>query len=230
MPAQAVQREQNDIISIMKNHHPYLLPIFCFSIIFTLLMTGCTSKTTSWIEGIRYSGSLKKLPVKNEILKEIATLIQQETNASVTVRVPHEDEKRPVNLLLTDKYLKISFYLTHMFGPTETLLNNETQYYLQKITPILSKYPNILIQVIGHAYDEGKPAQMQHYADLRAISVAEYLFNNGLNQEILAKGCSDFIPRVQCDLTKPHTLCSGKNRRVDLFIYTDKADLITKCK
>lgn len=214
----------------MKNHRPYLLPVFYCIVIFTLLSTGCTSKTTSWIEGIRYTGSAKKLPVKNETLKEIAKLIQQETNASLAVRIPHEEENRPVNLLLTDKYLKISFYLTQMFGRTETILNDETQYYLQKIAPILSKYPGILIQVIGHAYDEGKPDQMQHYADLRAISVAEYLFNNGLKQEILAKGCSNFIPRVQCDLTKPHTLCSDKNRRVDLFIYTDKADLITKCK
>ena len=214
----------------MKNHRLSLFPYLFFVAVMMLLTAGCTSKTTSWIEGIRYSGPSKTLPVKNESLKEIAQLLKQETNASLAVRVPHEEESRPVNLLLTDKYLKVSFYLTHMFGPTETLLNNETQYYLQKITPILSKYPNILIQVIGHAYDEGKPAQMQHYADLRAISVAEYLFNNGLKQEILAKGCSDFIPRVQCDLSKPHTLCSGKNRRVDLFIYTDKADLITKCK
>ena len=214
----------------MKNHRLSLFPYLFFVAVIMLLTAGCTSKTTSWIESIRYSDSSKTLPVKNESLKEIAQLLKQETNASLAVRVPHEEESRPVNLLLTDKYLKVSFYLTHMFDPTETLLNNETQYYLQKITPILSKYPNILIQVIGHAYDEGKPAQMQHYADLRAISVAEYLFNNGLNQEILAKGCSDFIPRVQCDLTKPHTLCSGKNRRVDLFIYTDKADLITKCK
>ena len=207
--------------------------LFPLSFIFIILLQGCTTKTYEYINSISLPGihKTKQPRIKNKILQELAHLLQEDTNATLQVAgtpvIPLHDG---INLYLTDRYLKISFKLTTMFVRTDTNLNLETTQNMRKIIPALQKYPRIIIQVIGHAYDEGTKKEMQHYADLRAISVAEFLFNNGLKQEVLAKGCSDLIPRKACDPTKPHRLCDAQNRRVDLFIYTDKDDIITKCR
>jgi len=195
-------------------------------------MTSCSSKTTTYIEKITFLGKNNTSSIQNQTLKEIATSFAQDHEDTIVSyrRIQEQNDDKPIYVLVTDRYLKISFNLIKMFVRTDTNLNDEATYYIEKLIPILKRYPNIIIQVIGHAYDEGTQKEMQHYADLRAISVAELLFNSGLKQEILAKGCSDFIPKEKCDLTKPHTLCSSKNRRVDIFIYTDKADIITKCR
>ncbi len=201
--------------------------------VFTILVGGCTTKTYEYINHISFPGIAKqKTPeIKNKTLQEIANLLKQDTNASLQIAgTPVTDTPKGINLYLTDKYLKISFTLTRMFVRTDSNLNEETTQYMKKIIPVLQKYPHIIIQVIGHAYDEGTPKEMQHYADLRAISVAELLFNSGLKQEVLAKGCSNLIPRKECALNKPHRLCSAQNRRVDLFIYTNRDDIITKCR
>ncbi len=202
------------------------IPLFALFII----LTGCTTKRSTYIEKISFFGKKAHPKSKNPVLHEIALLIQKDTNASLSETISQAPGSAQINLYLTDKYLKISFNLTTMFVRTDSNLNFETTQAMQKIIPVLQKYPDIIIQVIGHAYDEGTPKEMQHYADLRAISVAELFFNSGLKQEILAKGCSDLIPKERCNLDKPHLVCSAKNRRVDLFIYTDKDALITKCR
>lgn len=210
----------------MKQYH------FFFFILTILYLTGCSSKTTTYIENITFLGKQETSSVQNETLKQIAaSLASDQENTTIGYqRIQQQNDDKPIYILVTNRYLKISFNLVKMFVRTDTNLNDEATYYIEKLIPILKQYPNIIIQVIGHAYDEGTQKEMQHYADLRAISVAELLFNSGLKQEILAKGCSDFIPKEKCNLDKPHTLCSSKNRRVDIFIYTDKADIITKCR
>ena len=203
------------------------------SLIFIILFGGCTTKTYEYINRITFPGfsDHKSTQINNKVLQEIANILKQNANATLLVTgADLKDTPEGINLYLTNKYLKISFTLTQMFSRTDSNLNQETTQYMEKIIPVLQKYPHIIIQVIGHAYDEGTPKEMQHYADLRAISVAELLFNSGLKQEVLAKGCSNLIPRKECILNKPHRLCSAQNRRVDLFIYTNKDDIITKCR
>ena len=204
-----------------------------FLSVLIILFGGCTTKTYEYINHISFPGMTRqKTPdIRDKTLHEIANRIKQTTNASLQITgTLAQDTPEGINLYLTDKYLKISFTLTRMFGHTTSNLNEETTQYMKKIMPILQKYPDIIIQVVGHAYDEGTAKEMQHYADLRAISVAELFFGSGLKQEILAKGCSNLIPRKECPSGKPHLLCSAQNRRVDLFIYTNKDNVITKCR
>jgi outer membrane protein OmpA-like peptidoglycan-associated protein len=224
---QGYHRQTAGIMAPMK----YYQPILIFTVIF-IFFAGCTTKTSSYINSITFLGKKERTPkTDNKILGEIASLIQQETNASLTTeKTAQKESEKSITLFLTDKYLKISFNIPTMFVRTDSNLNLETTNYLKEIIPVLQKYPDIIIQIIGHAYDEGTAKEMQHYADLRAISVAEFLYNSGLKQDILAKGCSDLIPRKECNLEKPHLLCSAKNRRIALFIYTSKNDLITKCR
>lgn len=198
-------------------------------LIFTLLVTGCTSKTVTYFNNITLLGKPKK-SVKNPILQEIAEHLQAETNATLLYPGETPEEKNRLTLFLTDKYLKISFNDLKMFDPEQTILSPAVKDALGQIEPILKQYPDIIIQIIGHAYEEGSKKEIRHFADMRAISVAEYLYDKGFRQEILAKGCGDDVPRQYCSKEKPHMLCSSKNRRVEIFIYSDKSDVITRCK
>ena len=164
-------------------------------LIFTILVGGCTTKTYEYISHISFPGTQKdeKPAIKNKILYEIANLIKTDTNASLQIAgTPSIHTPEGINLYVTNEYLKISFTLTQMFIRTGSTLNEETIRYIQKIIPILHKYPHTIIQIVGHAYDEGTPKK--------------------------------------CSPDKPHLLCSAQNRRVDLFIYTNKDDVITKCR
>ena len=203
---------------------------FLLSFIVLLLLSACTSKTITYIEKVTLLGN-SKAQVNNPTLQKIANILQADTNATllyVNRHTPHT--KSPFIVFVTDKYLKILFNTSHMFAEEETTINDWLKAQLQLLIPTLHKYPNIVIQIIGHAYEEGNTQKLRHYADLRAINAAAYLYEAGLKQEILAKGCSDVVPKQKCNPEKPHSLCSMQNRRIEIFLYSDKADVITKCK
>ncbi len=201
---------------------------FCGLVV--LLLTGCTSKTVTYLDGITLLGKPKS-HVSNPTLQEIADILHTDANATLLyIGQPLPDNKKSLIVFVTDKYLKIMFPVPNMFAKEQTSLSDTCQKELQKLIPVLQKYPGVIIQIIGHAYEEGDARQMRHFADMRAISVAEYLYESGLKQEILAKGCSDQVPKKICNPNKPHTLCSMQNRRVEVFIYSKKADVITKCR
>ncbi len=188
-----------------------LLPIFLFF--------GCSSKTTSYITGLHVFGkTTHKEPVikTNPELKKIATDINK------------DKDQTHIGVYLTDKYLKIYPKDILFFAPKSTILTQEAKTYLHNLVPILSKYSEIIIQLIGHAYKESNLKKMQHLSDYRAISAAEILYNEGIKQEILAKGCSNLIPLNPC--TNKDKNCEQSNRRVDIFIYASKQDVITKCR
>ncbi len=205
---------------------------FYFLNIFTLIfLVGCNTKTVTYTSKLSIEKKEKEDKITNKLLMDIATEIKNSGNATLKIQgetSPKSEDN--IALYLTNRYLKISFNAQEMFKPSQTNLSDEAKYYIQKIIPALTNREDIIIQVIGHAYDEGTPKQMQHYSDMRAISVAEMLFNSGLKQDILAKGCTDSIPKQECNLDEPHNLCSMNNRRVNLFIYTSKDAIITKCR
>ena len=204
-----------------------------FLTIILFFFYGCSSKTTSYVTGLHIFGAHKQnnLPSKTDpVLKEIALLLQKDLNGYLYSDIKMQKNTNTINLYLTNRYLKIYFQNILFFQPQSTLLSEEARTYLEQIAPILHKYPQIIIQLIGHSYKEGKPKKMQHISDYRAISAAEILYAAGVKQEILAKGCSDHIPINICDNNNSNTTCEASNRRVDIFIYASKHDVITKCR
>ena len=205
----------------------YLLTCLFFLL---LLFSGCTSKTMTYLDNIQLVGTPEK-KVKNPTLQEIANILHTDTNATLLYvgDTPLRNDNN-LTLFVTDTYLKIMFNHPQLFGRTQTLLSPALQKDLDQIIPILQKYPALIIQIIGHAYNEGTPKEMRHYADMRAISVAEYLYAKGLKQDILAKGCGNDVPKKICPQKKPHTLCDIGNRRIEMFLYSSKDAVITRCK
>jgi outer membrane protein OmpA-like peptidoglycan-associated protein len=213
------------IIRFMKNSYIFIYLLFAL-----LIFNGCTSKTVTYLDNVQLVGTSKQT-VKNATLQEIADIFHADTNATVL----HIGDTPPQNdnnltLFVTKRYLKIMFNHPQLFDSTETLLSPVLQDNLDQIIPILQKYPALIIQIIGHAYNEGTPKEMRHYADMRAISVAEYLYAKGLKQDILAKGCGSDVPKKVCSQKGLHKLCDMRNRRVEIFLYTSKDDVITRCK
>ncbi len=205
-----------------------------FLIIALFLFYGCSSKTTSYITRLHVFGQDKQnnsVQKRNYILQKIATQLQKDTDASLYKDDKHsQNSKSDINLYLKEKYLKIYFQNILFFQPQSTILTQEARAYLEEIAVVLQKYPHIIVQLIGHAYKEAKPKKMQHISDYRAISAAEILYSSGLKQEILAKGCADHIPISICDNNNSNKTCEASNRRVDIFIYSSKEDVITKCR
>lgn len=207
-----------------------LITLFLSLILTLVLMGGCTSKTVTYFNNITLLGTHNR-EVKNPLLQKIADQIATETNATLLYAGDPLPEKRGhITLFLTDRYLKITFNAEKLFASTQTNIDDEIEADLKQIIPILKQYPGIIIQIIGHAYEEGKPKEMRHYADTRAISTAEYLYTSGLKQEILAKGCGDSVPAQICPANRPHMLCAMHNRRIEIFIYSRKKDVITRCR
>ncbi len=195
-----------------------------------LFFVACSTKTTTYINGFRLLGKSKQ-EVSNKTLQEIADYIHTETNATLLyTKDAYRDSDGNLTLFLTNRYLKIMLDPDTTFSPGNTIPGNHLKKELDAIIPVLQKYPAVIIQIIGHAYDEGSKAQMRHYADLRAIAIAEYLYEKGLKQDILAKGCGNAVPWKICPSDKPHLLCSMRNRRIEIFIYSAKADVITRCR
>ena len=195
-----------------------------------LFFVACSTKTTTYINGFRLLGKSKQ-EVSNKTLQEIADYIHTETNATLLyTKDAYRDSDGSLTLFLTNRYLKIMLDPDTTFSPGDTIPGNHLKKELDAIIPVLQKYPAVIIQIIGHAYDEGSKAQMRHYADLRAIAIAEYLYEKGLKQDILAKGCGNAVPWKICPSDKPHLLCSMRNRRIEIFIYSAKADVITRCR
>ncbi len=213
------------IIASMKKYFYFL------TVLVSIFLAGCNTKTVTYTTKISVDKKDENKKIKNKLLMEIAEEIKNDSDATLNIQgQPASKNEDNIALYLTNRYLKIGFNAQEMFKESQTNLSDEAKYYIQKIIPALREKENIIIQVIGHAYDEGEPKQLQHYSDLRAISVAEMLFNSGLKQDILAKGCTDSIPKRECNLNEPHNLCSMNNRRVNLYIYTSKDDIITKCR
>ena len=195
-----------------------------------LFFVACSTKTTTYINGFSLLGKSKQ-EVSNKTLQQIADNIHTETNATLLyTKDAYRDSDGSLTLFLTNRYLKIMLDPDTTFSPGDTIPGNHLKKELDAIIPVLQKYPAVIIQIIGHAYDEGSKAQMRHYADLRAIAIAEYLYEKGLKQDILAKGCGNDVPRKICPSDKPHLLCSMRNRRIEIFIYSAKADVITRCR
>lgn len=222
----ANHRQISAILSPMKSGYLWTLML----VILTMVMAGCTSKTVTYFNKITLLGNPWK-KVDNPMLQEVAEQIVTDANATLLYKgdLPPA-ESSGTTLFLTDKYLKIYFNTVELYRPGQTTLGKTMRSRLNHIIPTLKKYPALIIQIIGHAYEEGKAKKMRHYADNRAISVAEYLYTAGLKQEILAKGCADQVPKELCPQNRPHPLCAMHNRRIEIFLYSSKKDVITRCR
>jgi len=155
--------------------------------------------------------------------KEVAQSLNTNVNNSPTAAL---DPNQDLIVSNTDNYVKIMFRDDMMF---ET--NSENPTYaagtkIAKITTVLQKYPNTLVQVAGHTDSRGSYAYNLTLSEKRATNVGNIINNTGVQNQIFSKGCSFNKPIA------PNTSDAnmGLNRRVEVYLYPNQQSVIDVCR
>ncbi|MCK9607160.1 MAG: OmpA family protein [Methylomonas sp.] len=98
-------------------------------------------------------------------------------------------------------------------------LNFDAQNALNSVAQVLNNYPESNLMVTGHTDDIGSDADNQRLSEARALSVANYLAQRGVNPIRIAKqGMGESQPKV------PNTSDANRaiNRRVEISIIANQ--------
>ena len=105
------------------------------------------------------------------------------------------------------------------FAFAKSDLNFDAQNALNSVAQVLNNYPDSNLMVTGHTDDVGSDADNQRLSEARAISVANYLAQRGVNPIRIAKqGMGESQPKV------PNTSDANRaiNRRVEISIIANQ--------
>jgi len=126
----------------------------------------------------------------------------------------------------TDKYVKIMFRDDMMFATNSATPTPSAQAKIAKLTPVLQKYPNTIIQTVGHTDNRGSFQYNQKLSEARASSVGNTIHARGIQNPIYSKGCSFTKPIAQN--TSPTNM--ALNRRVEVYLYPNQESVIDPCR
>lgn len=155
--------------------------------------------------------------------KEVAESLNTNVNNNPTAAL---DPNQDLIVSNTDNYVKIMFRDDMMF---ET--NSENPTYaagtkIAKITTVLQKYPNTLVQVVGHTDSRGTHAYNLALSEKRATNVGNIINSTGVQNQIFSKGCS-FDKPVALNNSDANM---GLNRRVEVYLYPNQQSVIDVCR
>jgi len=126
----------------------------------------------------------------------------------------------------TDKYVKIMFRDDMMFATNSATPTASAQAKITKLTPVLQKYPNTIVQTVGHTDSRGSFQHNQTLSEARASSVGNTIHASGINNPIYSKGCSYLKPIAQ----NTSDLNMALNRRVEIYLYPNQESVIDPCQ
>ena len=126
----------------------------------------------------------------------------------------------------TDNYVKIMFRDAMMFETNSATPTMSASSKISKVTSVLEKYPNTLVQVTGHTDSRGSHSYNKTLSDKRASNVGNIIYNSGVQNQIFSKGCSFDKPVAPNDSASN----MGLNRRVEVYLYPNAESVIDTCK
>jgi len=126
----------------------------------------------------------------------------------------------------TDNYVKIMFRDAMMFETNSATPTASASSKISKITGVLEKYPNTLVQVTGHTDSRGSHSYNKTLSNQRASNVGNIIYNSGVQNQIFSKGCSFDKPVAPNDSASN----MGLNRRVEVYLYPNAESVIDTCK
>lgn len=126
----------------------------------------------------------------------------------------------------TDNYVKIMFRDSMMFETNSANPTYSAQTKISKIYSVLQKYPNTLVQVVGHTDSRGTHTYNQTLSEQRATNVGNIIYNSGVSNQIFSRGCS---------FDKPVALNNSEsnmalNRRVEVYLYPNQESVFDVCR
>jgi len=155
--------------------------------------------------------------------KEVAQVLNTDVDNSPTA------EKNPNKQLIvsnTDKFVKIMFRSQMMFATNSAIPTPSARAEIQNMLPVFRKYPNMIIQTVGHTDNRGGYQYNLRLSENRASSVGNILKNGGINNPIYSKGCSFSKPIVPNTNSRNWPL----NRRVEVYLYPNQQSVIDPCR
>jgi len=155
--------------------------------------------------------------------KEVAQVLNTNVDNSPTA------EKNPDKQLIvsnTDKFVKIMFRSNMMFATNSATPTSSARAEIQNMLPVFRKYPNMIIQTVGHTDNRGSYNYNLRLSENRASSVGNILKYGGINNPIYSKGCSFSKPIVPNTNSRNWAL----NRRVEVYLYPNQQAVIDPCR
>ena len=154
-----------------------------------------------------------------EVAQSLNTNVNNNPNAAL-------DPNQDLIVSNTDNYVKIMFRDAMMFETNSANPTMSAKAKIQKVTSVLEKYPNTLVQVTGHTDSRGSYTHNKKLSDQRAANVGNIIYAAGVKNQIFSKGCSFDKPVAPND----NASNMGLNRRVEVYLYPNEASVIDTCK
>lgn len=154
-----------------------------------------------------------------EVADSLNTTVNNDPNA---VLDPNQD----LIVSHTDNYVKIMFREDMMFETNSSIPTVSANSKIAKVGSVLQKYPNTLVQVVGHTDSRGSYEYNKTLSEKRASNVGNTIFGSGIKNQIFSKGCSFDKP------VAPNTNATNMalNRRVEIYLYPNETSVIDVCK
>lgn len=160
-------------------------------------------------------------------LDQQAQEVAQTLNTNVNNNpMAEQDVNQDLIVSNTDKYVKIMFRDDMMFATNSSVPTSSAQFKINQLTPVLQKYPNTIIQTVGHTDSRGSFGYNQSLSEARASSVGSTIQGSGIPNPLYSKGCSFSKPIAQNTSDANMAL----NRRVEVYLYPDQASVIDPCR
>jgi len=155
--------------------------------------------------------------------KEVADSLNTNVNNNPNAAL---DPSQDLIVSNTDNYVKIMFRDAMMFETNSATPTMSASSKISKVTTVLEKYPNTLVQVTGHTDNRGSYAYNKTLSEQRASNVGNIIYSSGVKNQIFSKGCSFDKPIA------PNNSASnmGLNRRVEVYLYPNQQSVIDTCK
>uniref|UniRef100_UPI0040481B52 OmpA family protein n=1 Tax=Aliarcobacter sp. TaxID=2321116 RepID=UPI0040481B52 len=155
--------------------------------------------------------------------KEVANSLNTNVNNNPNAAL---DPNQDLIVSNTDNYVKIMFRDDMMFETNSTNPTISASTKIAKINSVLQKYPNTLVQVVGHTDSRGSYAYNLNLSNQRATNVGNIIFNSGVQNQIFSRGCS-FDKPIALNNNEANM---GLNRRVEVYLYPNQQSVIDVCK
>ncbi len=155
--------------------------------------------------------------------KEVAQSLNTDVNNNPqAVLDPNQD----LIVSSTDRYVKVMFRDKMMFATNSAVPTPMAQSKVQKVSSVLTKYPDTIVQVVGFTDNRGTYEYNKKLSDQRAANVANTLYSSNIQNKIFSKGCSYNNP------VAPNTDATNMalNRRVEIYLYPNAESVIDVCR
>ncbi len=167
--------------------------------------------------GAAYGYSLDRQAA--EMAKALDTNVDNSPNAQLN---PNKD----IIVSKRENYVQITFRDKMMFETNSDYPTPSASAKIAKVGSILQKYPQTIVQVVGHTDNRGSYQYNLDLSQRRAKSVANMIKASGVTNQVFAKGCSynkSIVPN-----TTPANM--ALNRRVEIYLYPNQQAVVDQCR